>query len=461
MVTTRAKVDQASDPKLGSRSGGTGRRAGLKIQFSQESVGSTPTSGTMVLCEYATSYSRQDPGCHPRISMSMKICHVITRMIVGGAQENTLFTLRGHLEHGHTAKLVTGRTVGPEGNLLEKVTVPNLTVIHNPHLRREIHPVHDVLAILSLTKTFRQENFDIVHTHSSKAGVIARFAARKAGVPVIVHTVHGPSFHANQSWWLNFAFIVAERFASRNCDRNYAVANAMANTYMKHKIGTPDQYKTIYSGMELEPYLTCQRDSMLAKSLGIRSDAPVVGKIARLFELKGYDILVNAASLVVKEIPNAQFLIVGDGNLRRWLTNQIRNLGLTKHFIFAGLVDPAYIHKYIALMDIVVHLSQREGLPRSVVQALASEKPAIAFRLDGTPEVVKNHKTGILCTPRNTDEVAAAIIELLKNPDQAKAMGKNGRQLVKERWDWRFMVNALEADYKCLLKSKGIVSRNE
>ena len=382
----------------------------------------------------------------------MKICHVITRMIVGGAQENTLFTLRGHLENGHEAKLVTGLTVGPEGNLLQKVKVPELEVIHDPHLRREISPLHDVLAVYSLCKIFRKENFDIVHTHSSKAGVIARIAAKKAKIPIIVHTVHGPSFHAHQAWWTNYAFIVAERFVSKLCDRNYTVADAMAALYLRHKIGTTNQYKTIYSGMELAPYLTCKRDLKLAGKLGLNPSMPVVGKIARLFELKGYDILLQAASLVVKEIPTVQFLVVGDGELQSWIKHQILKLNLTKNFIFAGLIDPGCIHNYTALMDFLVHLSLREGLPRSVVQALASSKPAIGFALDGTPEVILNNKTGILCKPGDPQDVAKAILKLIKNPEKSKEMGNKGREFVRKRWDWHHMVKVLEADYENLLK---------
>ncbi len=372
-------------------------------------------------------------------------------MIVGGAQENTLLSVKGHLEHGYECALVTGPTTGPEGKLLDEVKVPDLRVIIDSNLCREINPVFDFSAYFSLKKLFVSENFDIVHTHSSKAGVIARLAADHARIPVVVHTVHGPSFHDYQSGWINYLYILAEKFAARYSVRMYTVANAMSTLYLNQKIGKDIDYKTVYSGMDLEPFLQSEKDSDLAEKLGIDLTRPVIGKVARLFKLKGYDYLLKAAQLIVKEIPDVQFLIVGDGILKDSICNHVKEMNLTDNFIFAGLVDPKVIHNYIALMDILVHLSLREGLPRSVVQALASGKPAVGFDLDGTPEVIINNKTGYICNPGDFKQVADSVTKLLKAPDDIKNMGDFGREFVQKRWDWRIMVSQLEQDYKKLL----------
>ncbi len=378
-------------------------------------------------------------------------------MIVGGAQENTLLSLKGHLEHGYECALVTGPTTGPEGRLLDEIKIPDLRVIIDSNLHREINPIFDILAYFSLKKIFKAEKFDIVHTHSSKAGVIARVAADHANIPVIVHTVHGPSFHNYQSYWKNRLYIVAEQFAAKYSIRMYTVANAMSTAYLDNKIGKKENYKTVYSGMDLDPFLRSEKSPDLARKLGIDLNRPVVGKVARLFELKGYDYLLKAAPFIVKKIPDVQFLIVGDGILKDFLYNQVKEMNLTNNFIFTGLVDPKVIHNYIALMDILVHLSLREGLPRSVVQALASGKPAIGFELDGTPEVIFNDKTGYICNPGDYKQVGDAVVKLLTAPEKMAIMGNYGKEFVEKRWDWKIMVNELENDYKMLLKRSNII----
>lgn len=389
----------------------------------------------------------------------MKICHVITRMIVGGAQENTLFTLRGHLEHGHETILVTGPTDGPEGKLLEHDSPPGLQVVQIPSLIRELNPAADLRAYRELLAYFRETQFDVVHTHSSKAGVLGRMAARKAGVPVVVHTVHGQAFHRFQPWWKNKLYIAAERHAARYCDRIYAVAQAMIEQCVAAGVAPAEKYQVVYSGMELGPYLNASRDPHLAAELGIPDDAVVVGKIARLFELKGYEYLIAAAPQIVAACPKVRFLIVGDGALRESLEQQVAELGLTEHFIFTGLVPPSTIPRYTGLMDLLVHLSLREGLPRTVVQGLASGIPAIGFPLDGTPEVIRNDQTGYLCDTGNTDQVAEAVIRLVNDQALRQKLGAAGREFVRERWDWETMVTTLEAEFERLLAQKQAVGQ--
>jgi glycosyltransferase involved in cell wall biosynthesis len=173
--------------------------------------------------------------------------------------------------------------------------------------------------------------------------------------------------------------------------------------------------------------------------------------VARLFELKGHEYLIQAAPAIVKEFPNVRFLFVGDGNLRGELEAEIARLGLGEHFVFAGLVPPSEVCRYTALMDVLVHLSLREGLPRTVVQALASGVPAIGFPLDGTPEVILDGQTGRLCPTGDVDAVCAAVRELLRDPERRRAMGQAGQELVLERFSWRRMGDVLEAEYRRLL----------
>lgn len=378
----------------------------------------------------------------------LRICHLITRMIVGGAQENTLLSARGQAAHGHAVTLATGPSPGPEGRLLDRMAAPGVAVAEIPHLIREVRPWHDALAYRRLVRFFRGQRFDVVHTHSSKAGILGRLAARRAGVPLVAHTVHGQPFHANERWWRNRLFILAERRAARASDRIFAVCQAMVDQCVAAGVAPAAKYQVVYSGMELEPYLDGRRDPELRRQLGIPENAPVVGKIARLFELKGHDCLLAAAAQVIREVPETRFLLVGDGILRPALEAQAARLGIRDRIVFAGLVSPAEVPRYVAQMDILAHLSLREGLPRAVVQAFAAGLPAVGYPLDGTPEVIRDGQTGLLCPAGDAAAVAAALLRLLRSPREARALGAAGRALAVERFDWRRMVADLEAAYR-------------
>ncbi len=377
----------------------------------------------------------------------MKICHVITRMIVGGAQENTLFTIIGHLEKGHEVVLVTGPSPGPEGELLAKQDVPEFEIVEIPSLVRELSPVADFKTYRDLRDFFRERKFDVVHTHSSKAGVIARAAAWKAKVPFIVHTVHGQAFHRNEKAWKNKLFIAMERWAAKRCHKIYAVAQAMIDQCVEAKVAPPEKYMVVYSGMELEPFLNSKPEPELRKQLGIPEKARVIGTVARLFPLKGYEYFIPAAAELAKKYPDIHFLIVGNGIMKEDMDRQIAELGLTDKFSFAGLVSPHEVYRYIAQMDVLAHLSLREGLPRAVVQTLASGKPAVGYNLDGTPEVVINGKTGFVTEPEEVDAIVDAVSKIFDTPGLAKEMGENGRELVKNRFGWRTMSDILEKEY--------------
>ncbi len=375
----------------------------------------------------------------------LNICHVITRMIVGGAQENTLLTCLGHIQKGHDVTLVTGPSPGPEGELLKTRDINGLKIIVNPHLVREISPYHDLAAYFSLKKFFRKNRFDVVHTHSSKAGVIGRLAADAAKVPFIVHTVHGQAFHPYEKAWRNFIFKTSELLAAKHCHKIFAVAQAMVDQCVRAGIAKPEKYKVVYSGIELEPFLKSEPDCELRKKLGIPENAPVIGTVARLFPLKGYEDFLPAAEIIAKKHPETCFLLVGDGIMKEQI-QKFAEFAKMK-FFFAGLVPPSEVHKYTALMDVLVHLSLREGLPRAVVQGLASGKPAVGFALDGTPEVIIEVKTGFILKPGDVTGVAEKINFLLENPDKAREMGSAGRTMVSEKFDWKRMADILEEEY--------------
>ena len=375
----------------------------------------------------------------------LKICHIITRMIVGGAQENTLLTVLDHLNKGHEVILITGPSPGPEGELLKNKDIPEFETVINKHLVRNISPIDDILAYSSLKKFLKERKPDVVHTHSSKAGVIGRAAAWSAKVPFVCHTVHGQAFHRYEKPWKNYIYKSSERWAAKRCHKIYAVAEAMITQCIDAKIAMPEKYKTVYSGMELEDFLNSKPDCELRKKLKIPDSVPVVVTVARLFEFKGYEYLLEAAKKISAEFPETHFLIVGDGLLMESVRKQAANQGL--NFVFAGLVPPSEVCRYIALSDFMIHLSLREGLPRAIVQSLASGKPAIGFDLDGTPEVVIHEKTGFIAEPENSSQVAKFAIKLLEDKEFCIRAGKSGQDLVKEQFGWQKMGDILEEEY--------------
>ncbi len=378
----------------------------------------------------------------------MRVTHVITRLIVGGAQENTVASVLGlRTRPGMEVDLISGPTSGPEGTLESSFAkIPGALTV-TPHLVRPVHPLKDWLALDHLTRLFRQRRPDLVHTHSSKAGVLGRLAARRAGVPLIVHTIHGPSFGPFQGKLANTVFTATERLAARCTTHFVVVANAMKDQFLAAGIGRPDQYTRIFSGFPLDPFLQARNDPALRKRLGFGPDDFVVGKIARLFELKGHEDLILAAPELVRRCARVKFLVVGGGPQRERLESAVRTLGLEKHFVFTGLVPPAEIPGYVGVMDVLVHLSYREGIARALPQALAAARPVIAYDCDGAREVCRENETGFLIPPGDRQRIIERLLRLARDSALRERLGHRGPEVVKECFAVERMVDELHALY--------------
>jgi glycosyltransferase involved in cell wall biosynthesis len=378
----------------------------------------------------------------------MRVTHVITRLIIGGAQENTVATVLGlQRTPGLETDLISGPTTGPEGSLeAHFARAPELLTLV-PSLVRPVHPWKDIQACRCLARIFRKKRPDIVHTHSGKAGVLGRLAARSAGVRAIVHTVHGPSFGPFQGRLPNFLFRSAERAAGKVTTHFVTVAQAMTDQYLAAGIGRPEQYTRIFSGFHLPPFLDTTNDPQLRAQLGIGRDDIVIGKIARLFKLKGHEDLFAVAPAIVQSVPNAKFLLVGDGPWRERFERQAHDLRLSRHFIFTGLVPPDQVSRYVGIMDMLAHLSLREGLPRALPQALAAARPVIAYNCDGAREVCRDGETGFLIKPGDLQRLAERIVQLARRPDLRDRLGTAGRQWVQPHFSVERMVEDLHALY--------------
>lgn len=378
----------------------------------------------------------------------MRVAHVITRLIVGGAQENTLASVLGlRQKPGLEINLISGPTRGSEGSL-EPVfnDYPGLLQVL-PELVRPIGPWQDRLALRRLTQIFSEQRPDIVHTHSGKAGVLGRLAAARAGVPLIIHTIHGPSFGPFQGWFLNLIFRQAERRAARVTNHFIVVADAMKTQYLAAGIGQPGQFTRILSGFVLEPFLASTNDPKLRAQFGLEPADIVVGKVARLFKLKGHDDLLAAAPALVRACPRLKFLLVGDGPWRERFETRVRALGLEKHFVFVGLVSPAMVARLMGIMDIVVHLSSREGLPRALSQALAAARPIVAYDCDGAREVCFDDQTGFLVPPGDKARLSERLLQLAHDAELRERLGKNGREFVRQRFSVQQMIDEIHQLY--------------
>ena len=382
----------------------------------------------------------------------VRVLHIITRLIVGGAQENTLLSVEG-LDGlpEYEVTLATGVDNGPEGDLLERARRTTRLVIV-PELGRSINPLSDVVAFYKLYRLIRKGRYHIVHTHSSKAGVLGRVAAKLAGTPIVVHTLHSLVFHDYQPWLINRLWWVVKKICAPMTDHFISVSSIISQKAIAAGIGPPEKFTTIYSGMELDWFLDSNVDAAaVRREFGIPENAPVVGKIARLFSLKGHDQLLDAAPEVVRRHPDVRFFLIGDGLLYEHLRNRAREAGILENFVFAGLIPRERIPEMIAGMDIVVHTSLREGLARVLPQALAMGKPCVSFDIDGAPEVVIPGETGYLVKPGDDRELADAISALLDNPELRAGMGEAGRQRVDPAFRAETMVEQIASVYQVLL----------
>jgi glycosyltransferase involved in cell wall biosynthesis len=382
----------------------------------------------------------------------MRVSHVITRLIVGGAQENTAATVLGLIAKPDVqVELISGPSSGTEGTLEGEFAAHPGVLKIMPSLVRPVALWTDLKATRELAREYRKSRPDIVHTHSGKAGVVGRLAARIAGVRCIVHTIHGPSFGPFQSAGANFVYKNAERFVGPFTTHFISVAQAMTDQYFAAGIGKPEQYTRIFSGFPLEPFLAVKRDEGMRAKLGIAQNDFVITKLARLTELKGHDDLFDAAPEIVKAIPNAKFLLVGDGPWRERFEQRAAAPEIKGCFIFAGLVPPAEVPKYLGASDVVVHLSYREGLPRAVSQALASGLPVVAYDCDGAREVCLDGRTGFLVKQRDLATLTNRLAQLARETELRARFGRAGREFVRENFGVQKMVDDIYALYQRLL----------
>lgn len=382
----------------------------------------------------------------------IRVLHIITRMIVGGAQENTLLSVVGlDAMPEYDVTLISGIDRGREGELLTQARETSHLIVL-PEMGRSINPFSDLVAFWKLFQMIKAGRYHIVHTHSSKAGVLGRWAAWLARTPLIVHTLHSLVFHDYQPWLINRALWITKKACAPITDFFITVSEVISEKAVAAGIDKPEKFRTIYSGMELDWFLNANFDSdSVKREFGIPLDAPVVGKIARLFTLKGHDQLMDAAPEIVRLVPNVRFFLIGDGTLLEALQERASKYGILENFVFAGLIDRERIPEMISAMDVVVHTSLREGLARVLPQSLAMGKPCVSFDIDGAREVVIDDYTGYLVDAFDSENLARRIAVLLNDKELRITFGANGKRHVDPNFRAEKMVADISDVYQMLL----------
>lgn len=388
------------------------------------------------------------------MARKIRVMHIITRLIVGGAQENTVLTAALLDKRRFDTEVISGPQTGPEGSLIDQVHQRGVPLTILPDLVREISPLHDLKALFKLARLIRRNRCDIIHTHSSKAGVLGRWAGWMAGVPIIVHTVHGWGHTDRQHPFVRSVYITLEKLTQRVTDRLIVVSPRNTEKGLADGIATPDKYVTIRSGIELDRFLRPSRSrAEMRAELSIPPDVPVMGTVARLSLQKAPLDFVTAAAIVADAIPQAHFVFVGDGPLRDQTEAAIEEAGLTTRFHLTGLRRD--VPELLTTFDVFALSSLWEGLPRVLPQAMAAGLPMIATAIDGNAEAISDGVNGRLVPPADPPALARAVIALLRDPDAARRMGQAGLARVRE-FSAAKMVDDIARLYEALLSAKGL-----
>ena len=356
---------------------------------------------------------------------NISVLHIITKMAVGGAQMNTIISCRDITAMGYPSYVLTGPEISPEGNftdLSEKYKIPVFTA---SHLVRKLSPIHDILAFFEIRNIIKKHNFSIVHTHGSKAKFLGRLAAASVKPrPKIVQTVHGWSFFDTMPPLTKAFYSLLERFGYKLADSNIVVSPHDIKKGVNWGIGKPEDYQLIRSGVEFEAFKAKRGKKLEAKiKLDIPAEVPVVGTVIRLASQKHPEAIIDVAERVVSSIPNARFVIVGDGPLQPFMLSLIEERNLSGNFTMLG--SRKDVPEILPAFDVFLLTSRSEGLPRAMLEALAVQIPVVATDVGGIAELVNNLKNGFLCSYGDIDCLANGITRIISSRDLTEHLLKN------------------------------------
>ncbi|MCC6680849.1 MAG: glycosyltransferase family 4 protein [Phycisphaeraceae bacterium] len=378
----------------------------------------------------------------------MKTLQIITRLIQGGAQRVVVDTCAHLVRQGHEVHLAYGPIYGPEGSLLDDARASGAVLHEISSMVRQVAPLRDWLCYKKLRQLIRQLKPDVVHTHSSKAGILGRAAAWKEKVPLIVHTVHGLPFHEHQLKIVHHFYVSLEREAAKHCHHMIAVSEAMVDAFVQEKIAPREQFTVIHSGIDVARFSADRSQSAAVKrQLGIAADEPVLGIVARLDKLKGHADLFHMMIDMDRHL-----LCIGDGWSRSDLEQRVRELGIESSVTFTGLVSPDEVARLLTCVDVCVLPSYQEGQGLVLAEALLAGCAIAGYDTGGIGAVCIEGQTGKLVPTGDENALRDAIRWLLDHPDQAAELTRRGQQLVREKFSSAAMVKQIERLYGDLLQ---------
>jgi len=389
----------------------------------------------------------------PHLDRRISVIHIITRLDRGGSARNTFLTALGHDRKRFRVSLVYGRSVpltaeeaAPMKIDLERLSQAGVRVSEVPTLVREVRPILDAWALLVLWRLLRRERPALVHTHTSKAGVVGRLAAWLARVPVVIHTPHGHIFYGYYGVVASALIRLLERLLAKITDRIVTLTDRGAQEHVQYKIAGPQKFVTIHSGIDLAHFRSVQVDpAVKRKELGLPPDGAIVGTVGRLVPIKGLEWLLKAAPQVLAQFPQACFVIIGDGPLLGELRQLTSKLGIGLQVVFLGARED--VLECLAALDLFVLPSLNEGMGRVLLEAMAVGCPVVATRVGGIPDIVADGTTGLLVPPRDDRALAEAILTLLRDRSRRAAYGEAARRHVDGRFDVETMVRNIERLY--------------
>jgi glycosyltransferase involved in cell wall biosynthesis len=387
----------------------------------------------------------------------LRVLRAITRLNIGGPAIHAILLTQGLQNERFSSVLVTGLEGPREGSMRDLATKHGVEPRVLRELGREVSPVNDLRATLAMYRLIRRSRPHIVHTHMAKAGTAGRVAARLARVPILVHTFHGHTFHSYWGPVKSAVFLQIERTLGAVTDQVVAITDAQKADIASYGVAPLNKIRTIPLGLEIEPMLEAeQHRGRLRAELGVSSDRPLIGIVARLVPIKAHEVFLEAAVRIRAALPDATFLIIGDGERRAELEARAQQLGVADATRFLGWRDD--MREVYADVDVVTLCSNNEGSPVALIEALAAARPVVSTRVGGVPNVVQDGENGLLVPPRDPAAFADAVLTLLRDPDRAHQFGLAGRRAVFPRHASGRLVADVERLYLDLAREKGLAA---